>query len=236
MKRPLGFALGLLLVGVAACTQSGGPLKVDSVEPPQGTTAGGEEITIVGGGFQPGKTQAQVKFGRKIAETVTIASPSKIRVVTPVEREGAGRRARVVRRRRRVQDSERLPLPGAHAGRQRPPRVLLGQQAGLEPHRQDRSREGGAVVGRGCGPSNAEVCVSNAARRFGTLRGFRARRRSSWISSARGGRAAGPSARTSRSAPARSERIRRNVPFDEPRSERKTWLSLIAMRACDPET
>ena len=59
MKRPLGFALGLLLVGVAACTQSGGPLKVDSVEPPQGTTAGGEEITIVGGGFQPGKTQAR---------------------------------------------------------------------------------------------------------------------------------------------------------------------------------
>jgi len=58
MKRPLGFALGLLLVGVAACTQNGGPLKGESVEPPQGTTAGGEEITIVGGGFQPGKTQA----------------------------------------------------------------------------------------------------------------------------------------------------------------------------------
>src|SRR2546430_12937560 len=83
MKRPLGLALGLLLVGFAACTQNGGPLKVDSVEPPQGTTAGGEEITIVGGGFQPGKTQAQVKFGRKIAETVTIASPTKIRRVTP---------------------------------------------------------------------------------------------------------------------------------------------------------
>jgi hypothetical protein len=88
MKRPLGFALGLLLVGVAACTQNGGPLKVDSVEPPQGTTAGGEEISIVGSGFQPGKTQAQVKFGRKIAETVTIASPSKIRVVTPSNEKG----------------------------------------------------------------------------------------------------------------------------------------------------
>jgi len=88
MKRPLGLALGLLLVGFAACTQNGGPLKVDSVEPPQGTTAGGEEITIVGGGFQPGKTQAQVKFGRKIAETVTIASPTKIRVVTPSNEKG----------------------------------------------------------------------------------------------------------------------------------------------------
>jgi len=88
MKRPLGLALGLLLVGFAACTQNGGPLKVDSVEPPQGTTAGGEEITIVGSGFQPGKTQAQVKFGRKIAETVTIASPTKIRVVTPSNEKG----------------------------------------------------------------------------------------------------------------------------------------------------
>jgi hypothetical protein len=88
MKRPLGLALGLLLVGFAACTQSSGPLKIDSVEPPQGTTAGGEEITILGGGFQPGKTQAQVKFGRKIAETVTIASNSKIRVVTPSNEKG----------------------------------------------------------------------------------------------------------------------------------------------------
>ena len=88
MKRPLGLALGLFLIGVAACTQSNAPLKVDSVEPPQGTTAGGEEITIQGGGFQPGKTQAQVKFGRKIAETVTIASNSKIRVVTPANDKG----------------------------------------------------------------------------------------------------------------------------------------------------
>jgi hypothetical protein len=88
MKRPLGLALGLFLVGVAACTQSGGPIKVDSVEPPQGTTAGGEEITIHGSGFQPGKTQAEVRFGRKKAETVTIASNSKIRVVTPSSEKG----------------------------------------------------------------------------------------------------------------------------------------------------
>jgi hypothetical protein len=90
MKRQLGLALfvGVLLVSVAACTQNNGPLKVDSVEPPQGTTGGGEEITIVGNGFQPGRTQAEVKFGRKKAESVVIASNSKIKVVTPSSDKG----------------------------------------------------------------------------------------------------------------------------------------------------
>ncbi|HVZ86698.1 MAG TPA: IPT/TIG domain-containing protein [Polyangia bacterium] len=84
MKRALGLVLSMVVFAtLSACTQSGGPLKVDSVEPPQGTTAGGEEITINGGGFQPGKTQAEVKFGHKKSEMVTIASTSKIRVVTP---------------------------------------------------------------------------------------------------------------------------------------------------------
>lgn len=88
-KRTLGLALAIgSLALVAACTQSGGPLKVESVEPPQGTTGGGEEITIVGGGFQPGKTQAEVKFGHKKAEIVTIASTSKIKVVTPSSEKG----------------------------------------------------------------------------------------------------------------------------------------------------
>jgi hypothetical protein len=89
MKRALGLAVTLSsLVWLAACTQSGGPLKVESVEPPQGTTGGGEEITIVGGGFQPGKTQAEVRFGRKKAESVVIASTSKIKVVTPSSEKG----------------------------------------------------------------------------------------------------------------------------------------------------
>jgi len=73
---------------MAACTQKGGPVKVDSIEPPQGTTAGGDEISIVGGGFQPGKTQAEVKFGRRKCESVTIASTTKIRVVTPPNDKG----------------------------------------------------------------------------------------------------------------------------------------------------
>jgi hypothetical protein len=91
MKRQLCLGLGILSLGFSlgfsACTQTG-PLKVDSVEPPQGTTAGGEEITILGGGFQPGKTQAEVKFGRKKAEIVTIASTTKIKVVTPSSEKG----------------------------------------------------------------------------------------------------------------------------------------------------
>ena len=91
MTRVLGLAVtmaALALLTTAACVQKGGPVKVDSVEPPQGTTGGGEEISIVGSGFQPGKTQAEVKFGRKKAETVTIASTSKIRVVTPPNEKG----------------------------------------------------------------------------------------------------------------------------------------------------
>jgi hypothetical protein len=89
MKRVLGLAVSIgCWALVAACTQGGGPLKVDSVEPAQGTTAGGEEISIVGSGFQPGKTQAEVKFGRKKAESVTIASNSKIKIVTPSNEKG----------------------------------------------------------------------------------------------------------------------------------------------------
>jgi hypothetical protein len=91
MKRAPAFALavsfGLSLL-LSACEQKGGPLKVESVEPPQGTTAGGEEISIVGGGFVPGKTQAEVRFGRKKAESVMIVSPTKMRVVTPANEKG----------------------------------------------------------------------------------------------------------------------------------------------------
>ena len=84
MKRVLGITVSIALwTLIAACTTKGGPVKVDSVEPPQGTTAGGDEISIVGSGFQPGKTQAEVKFGRHKSESVTIASTGKIRVVTP---------------------------------------------------------------------------------------------------------------------------------------------------------
>jgi hypothetical protein len=89
MKRVLGLAVSVVLLAfVTACPQSGGPLKVESVEPPQGTTAGGDEITIVGGGFQPGKTQAEVRLGRKRAESVIIASGDKIKIMTPSNEKG----------------------------------------------------------------------------------------------------------------------------------------------------
>jgi hypothetical protein len=89
MKRVLGITVSIALwTLIAACTTKGGPVKVDSVEPPQGTTAGGDEISIVGSGFQPGKTQAEVKFGRHKSESVTIASTGKIRVVTPPNEKG----------------------------------------------------------------------------------------------------------------------------------------------------
>src|SRR5262245_43969323 len=89
MKRAIALTVSVFLgVLVSACQQTGGPLKVDAVEPPQGTTAGGEEISINGGGFVPGKTQAEVRFGRKKAESVMIVSPTKIRVVTPANEKG----------------------------------------------------------------------------------------------------------------------------------------------------
>lgn len=83
MKRVLLTACILAWVGGVSCTQKGAPLHVDSVEPSQGTVAGGEEITILGGGFEPGKTQAEVRFGRKKSESVIIASDSKIKVLSP---------------------------------------------------------------------------------------------------------------------------------------------------------
>lgn len=81
-------SLAVSLTLLAACPQGDATVKIDKLEPPQGTTAGGEEITIVGGGFQPGKTQAEVRFGRRKAEVVTIASTSKIKVVTPIGDKG----------------------------------------------------------------------------------------------------------------------------------------------------
>lgn len=88
MRRTLSiFVISGALAIVAACQKAGG-LSVDVVEPPQGTSAGGEEITIVGSGFQPGKTQAEVRFGRRKAENVIIASASKIKVVTPAGDKG----------------------------------------------------------------------------------------------------------------------------------------------------
>jgi len=66
--------------GLAACSNE---LKVTTVEPPQGTYAGGEEVVIKGNGFQPGRGGVTVKFGTRDASSVVVASADKINVTTP---------------------------------------------------------------------------------------------------------------------------------------------------------
>jgi hypothetical protein len=72
------FVLGLL----ASCEETG-KIRIDRVEPPEGINAGGDHVNIVGTGFQPGKTQAKVTFGRHVCDQVVISSTNKISVVTP---------------------------------------------------------------------------------------------------------------------------------------------------------
>ena len=72
------FVLGLL----ASCDESG-KIRVDRVEPPEGINGGGDHVNIIGAGFQPGKTQARIMFGKHICDQVVISSTSKISIVTP---------------------------------------------------------------------------------------------------------------------------------------------------------
>jgi len=84
MKRIFSVSAVVLVLGaLAACEKKGGPVSISKVEPDTGVTAGGDHITIYGGGFEPGKTQVDVKFGIHRAEQVSIASNDKITVVTP---------------------------------------------------------------------------------------------------------------------------------------------------------
>ena len=77
-----------LLAQFSACQRSGGPLNVEKVEPAEGTTGGGDEVVISGSGFEPGKTQAEVKFGHRKAESVVIASNNKLKVISPSNEKG----------------------------------------------------------------------------------------------------------------------------------------------------
>jgi hypothetical protein len=72
----------------SGCQEKGGPLRIDRVEPDHGITGGGDTVNIIGSGFEPGKTQVEVRFGRQKVEQVTIASASKITVVTPPGEKG----------------------------------------------------------------------------------------------------------------------------------------------------
>lgn len=80
----LAGSLSVMAALASACERhSGGAVTVSRVDPPQGVTNGGDQVTIMGTGFEPGKTQAEVRFGRRKADNVVIASSSVIAVVTP---------------------------------------------------------------------------------------------------------------------------------------------------------
>jgi hypothetical protein len=70
----------MVLLGLAGCSNE---LKITGVEPPQGTYAGGEDVVITGSGFQPGRGGVTVKFGKRDATAVVVASADKIHVSTP---------------------------------------------------------------------------------------------------------------------------------------------------------
>ena len=76
-------AFGLFLVAGLACQKGAGQLSVKDVEPDQGIMGGGDRVVIHGSGFVPGKTQVEVRFGRRRAEQVSIASANQISVITP---------------------------------------------------------------------------------------------------------------------------------------------------------
>jgi hypothetical protein len=72
----------LVLALMSSCNEKG-KISVDKVEPAEGITAGGDHVTIIGSGFEPGKTQVRVSFGRHVCDQVVIQSTGKISVVTP---------------------------------------------------------------------------------------------------------------------------------------------------------
>ena len=83
MKCVYRLVTTLFVLGLLASCDDNGKIHVDRVEPPEGINAGGDHVNIIGGGFQPGKTQARIMFGTHVCEQVVISSTSKISVVTP---------------------------------------------------------------------------------------------------------------------------------------------------------
>ncbi len=107
----------LLALGLLASCDESGKIRVDRVEPLEGISAGGDHVNIIGAGFQPGKTQARIMFGKHLCEQVVISSTNKISVDHAQWRQGAGRCHARFRQRHPLQDSERLPLRRAQADR-----------------------------------------------------------------------------------------------------------------------
>ena len=83
MKRVHRLMTALFVMGLLTSCEETGKMRVDRVDPAEGITAGGDRVSILGAGFQPGKTQVRIRFGTHICERVVISSAGKIGVVTP---------------------------------------------------------------------------------------------------------------------------------------------------------
>ena len=219
IKRALGLVFcGALVAFGAGCQRGGGETKIDKIEPPQGTTAGGEEVTIAGDGFTPGKTQAEVRFGRKKSEIVTIASPNKIKVVTPVGDKGPTDVTVAFDDGRAFKIRQRLSLRRADRKPERPQCLLQGLDA--PGGRQDRARKEvvGVAVARVPGPPLREAArlpSPPARQRY-------SRRNSCWPISMK---APGATFRSSADAQERSVRRSEVGQVDRPsRSEMRAWV------------
>jgi hypothetical protein len=88
MKRVFRLMTALFVMGLLTSCEQTGKIRVDRVEPAEGITAGGDRVNIIGAGFQPGKTQASIRFGTHVCDQVVISSTNKITVVTPAGDKG----------------------------------------------------------------------------------------------------------------------------------------------------
>ena len=80
MRKLLWSAALVMCVATQACSNETAVLSVD---PPQGTCSGGEDVVIKGRNFPAGRGGVSVMFGRRPATNVIIDSQSAIRVTTP---------------------------------------------------------------------------------------------------------------------------------------------------------
>ena len=80
MRKLLWSAALVMCVATQACSNETAVLSVD---PPQGTYSGGEDVVIKGRNFPAGRGGVSVMFGRRPATNVIIDSQSAIRVTTP---------------------------------------------------------------------------------------------------------------------------------------------------------
>ena len=80
MRKLLWSAALSLAVASSACSNETAVLSLD---PPQGTYSGGEEIVIKGRNFPTGRGGVSVLFGRHAATNVILESASAIRVTSP---------------------------------------------------------------------------------------------------------------------------------------------------------